>query len=210
MSPAHLFTGLITGFCLLALPLTAQVQTGRELVKLDSRKLVHDIAINATVATTITFPQKVTLMTGFGLVTDPNAVTGMSQAKVAIVHYENVAADTLVVRLVKTGEPCHATIRTAQHIHLFRFVPSPEANLAVIVPPPEEHNAVTPVSAEQVVKNRIDFNSEELVGMLSKVKSRKALQTLNPGLFSGWQERNGLDMATTHRGVTTTIYEIHR
>ncbi|SKB05205.1 hypothetical protein SAMN02745166_04202 [Prosthecobacter debontii] len=194
----------------LATPLWAQVQTGRELVMLDARNNVHDIAINATVATTITFPEKITLLTGFGLVTDPNAGSQLTQSKVALVHYENVADDTLVVRLVKPGDPCHATLRTNRHIYLLRFVPSEAANLAVIVPPPEEKNAAVPVSGEQVVQNRIHFDSEELVGMLSKVKSRKALQTLNPGLFSGWQERNGLDMASTSNGVKASIYEIHR
>ena len=204
------FLCLLSLTLLLALTSQAQVQQGRELVMLDSKKLVHDISINATVATTITFPEKITLLTGFGLVTDPNSAAQMTQAKVAIVHYENVIGDTLVVRLVKPGEPCHATVRTSRHIHLLRFVPADEANLAVIVSPPQEKDAAAPTTPEQVVKNRIDFNSEELVGMLSKIKSRKALQSLNPGLFQGWQERNGLDMTSTYKSVNATIYEIQR
>ncbi|TDU71439.1 hypothetical protein EI77_02563 [Prosthecobacter fusiformis] len=210
MRPPHLFFSLVAYILVMASPLNAQVQEGRELVMLDAKKLVHDIAVNATVATTITFPERITLLTGFGLVTDPNAAVQMAVSKVALIHYENVADDTLVVRLVKTGDPCHVTIRTSRHIHLLRFVPSLEANLAVIVPPPLEKDAAMPTTPAAVVKNRIRYDSQELVGMLSKVKSRKALQTLNPGLFTGWQERNGLDMATTNRQVTTTIYEIHR
>ncbi len=210
MSPSRLFFSLAALLLTAAPPLPAQVQEGRELVTLDAKKLVHDIAINSTVATTVTFPDKITLLTGFGLVTDPNNTAAMAQSKVALVHYENVMEDTLVLRLVKPGEPCHITVRTARHIHLLRLVPSTDANLAVIVPPPLEKDAAMPTTPAAVVKNRLQFDSEELVGMLSKIKSRKALQTLNPGLFSGWQERNGLAMNSTHKEVTASIYEIHR
>ncbi|HYF36658.1 MAG TPA: hypothetical protein VD994_15285, partial [Prosthecobacter sp.] len=190
--------------------LPAQVEPGRELVRLDSNKLVNEIAINDSVATTITFPEKIELMTGFGLMTDPGQEKSMEHSKVARVYYNSVLADTLVVRLLKEGEPCHATVRTARHIYLLRFVPSELANLAVIVPPPAERNATVQTTAEDVVAARIDFRSEELVGVLSKAKARKALQPLNPGLYTGWEERNGLDMATTVDGVTVSIYEIQR
>ncbi len=195
---------------LLPARLPAQVAEGAELVMLDSKKLVNEVAINPMVSTTITFPDKITLMTGFGLVTDSGSAQQLQQSPVAVVHYENVLPDTLVVRLVKTGEPCHATIRTARHIHLLRFVPSDAANLAVIVPPPVEKNAAVQVSAEKVAKTRINFSSDELVGLLGKARNRKALQPLNPGLFAGWEERNGLDMTVSQNGLTTTIYEIQR
>jgi len=190
--------------------LPAQVQEGHELVMLDPKKLVNEIAINSTVATTITFPDKISLLTGFGLVTDPGSAKHMEQSKVALVQYENVLADTLVVRLIKPGEPCHATIRTAKHIYLLRFVPSEQANLAVIVPPPLERDAAVETTPEQIVKSRINFNTDELVGVLSKAKNRKALQPLNPGLFTGWEERNSLDMTVTDKDLTSTIYEIQR
>lgn len=196
--------------CLLARILPAQVQEGHELVMLDPKKLVNEVAINTSVATTITFPEKITLLTGFGLVTDPSAAKHLDQSKVALVHYENVIPDTLVVRLVKPGEPCHATVRTAHHIHLLRLVPADQANLAVIVPPPAEQNAAVQTSPEKVVQNRLRYNTEELVGMLGKARNRKALQPLNPGLFNGWQERNGLDMSVTNNDLTATIYEIQR
>lgn len=203
-------------FCLSALallaaaPLRAQVAEGAELVMLDPKKLVNEVAINPMVSTTITFPEKITLMTGFGLVNDSGAAQQLAQSPVAVVHYENVLPDTLVVRLVKAGEPCHATIRTARYIHLLRFIPSDQANLAVIVPPPVERNAAVQVSPEKVVKNRINFNTDELVGLLGKARNRKALQPLNPGLFAGWEERNGLDMTVSQNGLITTIYEIQR
>ncbi|WP_395735980.1 hypothetical protein [Prosthecobacter sp.] len=193
-----------------ALTLSAQVQPGRELVRLDPKNLVHDIAINANVATTITFPEKISLLTGFGLVTDPAQVNQMTGSKVGIVHYENVIGDTLVVRLVKPGEPCHATVRTTRNIYLLRFVPADEANLAVIVSPPVQVSAAVEVTPDKVVESRIEYNAEELVGMLSKVRNRKALQTLNPGLFNNWQERNGLMMTSTQKELITTIYEIQR
>lgn len=190
--------------------LAAQVQEGRELVMLDPKQLVHEIAINTTVATTITFPDKITLLTGFGLVQDPSAAKNMEQNRVALVHYDNVLADTLVVRLVKPGDPCHATVRTARHMHLLRFVAADQANLAVIVSPPVEQNTAVQTTPEKVVQNRINYNTEELFGVLSKARNRKALQPINPGLFAGWQERNNLDMSVTSNGLTATIYEIQR
>lgn len=189
----------------------AQVQIGRELVRLDAGKnLIHDIAINGNVATTITFPEKITLLTGFGLVTDPAAVNQMTTSKVAVVHYENVLGDTLVVRQVKPGEPCHATVRTARNIYLLRFTPAAEAYLAVIVSPPMERGPTSEVTPEKITDSRIKFDSEELVGMLSKARNRKALQVLNPGLYNGWQERNNLDMTTAQKDLVSTIYEIQR
>jgi hypothetical protein len=202
--------GLLAAFCLLPALLSAQVQEGKELVMLDPKQLVHEIAINSTVATTITFPDKITLLTGFGLVQDPAAAKNMEQNRVALVHYDNVLADTLVVRLIKPGDPCHATVRTAQHMHLLRFVAAENANLAVIVSPPLEQNTAVQTTAEKVVQNRINYNTEELFGVLSKAKNRKALQPINPGLFTGWQERNNLDMSVTNAGLTATIYEIQR
>lgn len=201
---------LLAILCLLPPLLSAQVQEGRELVMLDPKQLVHEISINASVATTITFPDKITLLTGFGLVQDPSAARAMEQNRVALVHYDNVLADTLVVRLIKPGEPCHATVRTARHLHLLRFVAADNANLAVVVPPPLEKNTAVQTTPEKVVENRLNYNTEELFGVLSKARNRKALQPINPGLFTGWQERNDLDMSVTNDGLTATIYEIQR
>jgi hypothetical protein len=78
--------GLLAALCLLPTLLSAQVQEGKELVMLDPKQLVHEIAINSTVATTITFPDKITLLTGFGLVQDPAAAKNMEQNRVALVH----------------------------------------------------------------------------------------------------------------------------
>lgn len=189
----------------------AQIQPGHELVRLDAKNLVHDVSINSTVATTITFPEKITLLTGFGLVKDPGSANQMGTSKIAVVHYENVLGDTLVVRLVKPGEPCHATIRTSKSIYLMRFTPASEAYLAVIVPPAVERTPViTEVTPEKIADNRIKYDAEELVGMLSKARNRKALQPLNPGLYNGWQERNSLDMTTSQKDMVSTIYEIQR
>ncbi len=201
---------LLAVLCLLPPLLSAQVQEGRELVMLDPKQLVHEIAINASVATTITFPDKITLLTGFGLVQDPSAARAMEQNRVALVHYDNVLADTLVVRLIKPGEPCHATVRTARHLHLLRFVAADNANLAVVVPPPLEKNTAVQTTPEKVVQNRLNYNTEELFGVLSKARNRKALQPINPSLFAGWQERNDLDMSVTNDALTATIYEIQR
>lgn len=191
-------------------PASAQVQAGRELVRLSGSQTVHDIAINMNVATTITFPEKVTLLTGFGLVTAPAAAAELVNSKVSVVHYENVLGDTMVVRLIKQGEPCYATIRTARSIYLMRFTPSEAANLAVIVPSPQPAVAASEVQPDVIAQKRIKFSSEELVGMLGKARNRKALQPLNPGLYSGWQERNGLEMTSSQNGLVSTIYELQR
>lgn len=198
--------------CLLLAAVTAdaQVHPGRELVRLDPKNHVHDIDINTNVATTITFPEKISLLTGYGLVTDPGKMNQMTNSKVATVHYESVAGDTLVVRLIKPGEPCHATVRTTRSMYLLRFNAADEANLAVLVSPPVQTSAAVEVSPQKVVDNRIQFSAEELVGMLSKARNRKALQPLNPGLFNGWVERNGLDMTSSQKDMVTTIYEIQR
>ncbi len=188
----------------------AQVQAGRELVRLDPKNHVHDIAINANVATTITFPEKISLLTGYGLVTDPGQLTQMTTAKVSTVHYENVAGDTLVVRLIKPGDPCHATVRTTRSIYLLRFNAAEEANLAVLVSPPMQTSAAVEVGPDKVVENRIQYSAEELVGMLSKARNRKALQPLNPGLYNGWVERNELAITNSQNDMETTIYEIQR
>lgn len=205
-----LFSLLVLGLSLMPVKLTAQVMAGRELVQLNPSNLVHEIAINANIATTITFPEKISLLVGFGLVADPAAATALNLSKVAVIHYENVLADTLVVRLIKPGEPCHATVRTSRSLYLMKFVPSDEANLAVIISPPVQENAAVEVSPNEVVASRLKYDAEELVGMLSKARNRKALQPLNPALFVGWQERNGLEMTVSHQGVLATIYEIQR
>jgi len=192
------------------IPASAQVRVGHELTRLDPKVLVHDIAINGSVATTITFPEQITLLTGFGLITDPGQINQLTTAKVSIVHYENVIGDTLVVRLIKPGEPCHATIRTTRSIYLMRFSPADEANLAVIVSPPAQSTPVGEISADKVTEARIQFNSEELVGMLSKARNRKVLQPLNPALYNGWLERNGIEMTSEQKSVITSIYEIQR
>lgn len=198
--------------CLLLLAghVHAQVRAGRELVRLNPAELVHDIAINSSVATTITFPEKITLLTGFGLVADPGQTAQMTGSKVAVIHYENVIGDTLVVRQIKPGEPCHATVRTARSVYLLRFTPAEEAFLAVIVSPPVAKGPVAEIAPEKIVEGRLKYDSEELVGMLSKARNRKALQVLNPGLYSGWMERNNLDMTSVQKDLVSTIYEIQR
>lgn len=188
----------------------AQVMEGRELVMLDSSRTVHEIAINSNVATTITFPEPVTLLTGYGLVGDASGSNSMAQAKVCVVHYDNTLPDTIVVRLLKPGEPCHATVRTTTGMHLLRFVSSPTANLAVIVSPPGQRSAAREIEPAEVTQTRLTFSSEELVGILGKARNRKALQPLNPALYSGWEERNGIDLTSTVKNRTCSIYEIQR
>ena len=171
--PRHRVWLLAIMLALLSCPAAfAQVQSGRELVRLGNQA-VHDIAINSNVTTTIFFPEKVTLLTGFGLVTAPSNNNQQASAKVCQVHYENTPSDTLVVRLIKPGDPCYATIRTARSIYLMRFTPSDAANLAVIVPSPQPPSAASQVESEVIAQRRIQYSSEELVGMLGKARNRE-------------------------------------
>lgn len=193
-----------------AVPLHAQVKEGSEMVMLNAASAVHEIHINSSVATSIIFPEPVNMLTGFGLVEDSGNLTGMAQSRVCIVHYDNVLDDTLVVRLLKPGEPCHATVRAGKNIHLLRFVAEDEAHLAVIIPPPGQRNTAKEIAPVEVAQKRINYNSDELVGILGKARQRKFLQGVNPALYQGWQERNSLELNTTKEGVTCTIYEIQR
>ena len=208
--PYRSFLALLPACLAAVATLSAQVKPGAELVRLDAKNLLHDIAINGSVATTITFPENITLLTGYGLVTDPGQANQMLSSKVSVVHYENVIGDTLVVRLIKQGDPCHATVRTTRSIYLLRFNAADEANLAVVMAPPAATTAGGEVTPDKVVASRIEYSAEELVGMLSKARNRKALQPLNPALFNGWQERNGLEMTSAQNDMVTTIHEIQR
>ncbi|MEQ1752449.1 MAG: hypothetical protein ABL974_23710 [Prosthecobacter sp.] len=208
MKNALLLLVLLTG--LLMQTASAQVMEGRELVMLDSSTTVHEIAINSNVATTITFPEPVTLLTGYGLVSEAGAANAMAQANVCVVHYDNTLPDTIVVRLIKAGEPCHATVRTTSAMHLLRFISSPSANLAVIVSPPGQRSAAREIDPNDVTHKRLNMSADELVGMLGKARNRKALQPLNPTLYTGWEERNSLDLTSTVKNRTSTIYEIQR
>lgn len=190
--------------------LRAQVKEGSEMVMLNPASGVHEIHINSHVATSIIFPEPVSMLTGYGLVEDIGAVSGMAQSRVCVVHYDNVLSDTLVVRLLRDGEPCHATVRAGKNIHLIRFVSDAEAHMAVIIPPPGLRNTAREVTPPEVAQKRITYNSDELVGMLGKARQRKFLQSVNPALYTGWQERNGLELNTAKDGVTCTIYEIQR
>ncbi len=190
--------------------LHAQVKEGNEMVMLNPASAVHEIHINSHVATSVIFPEPVSMLTGFGLVEDSAAVSGMAQSRTSVVHYELVMSDTLVVRLLKEGDPCHVTVRAGKNIHLLRFAADVEAHLAVIIPPPGQRNTAREVAPVEVAQKRITYNSDELVGMLGRARQRKFLQSVNPALYMGWQERNGLELSTAKDGVTCTIYEIQR
>lgn len=206
----HIASVLLGWLSLQPIDAGAQIREGRELVMLDRNSTIHEIHVNGNVATTITFPGEINFLSGFGLVEDPSVARGMASMPVSAVHFENVQDDTLVLRLLKVGEPIHATVRTGGHIFLLRIVPAEEAHLAVIVPPPGEKSAAVEVGPEALAQDRIKFSSEELVGMLGRARQRKFLQSVNPSLYTGWEERNELDLSVTRDGVTTTIYEVQR
>jgi hypothetical protein len=66
------------------------------------------------------------------------------------------------------------------------------------------------VKPEQIVKNRTVFSSAELVGILSKARQREFLETVNPAIYEGWQQRRGISLSSTHGEVTSTITEVQQ
>lgn len=195
---------------LLQATLHAQVKEGSEMVMLNPATAVHEIHINSNVATSIIFPEPISMLTGFGLVEEVGKVSSMAQSRVSLVHFDNVLDDTLVVRLLKPGEPCHATVRAGKNIYLLRFAAEDEAHLAVIIPPPGQQNTAREIAPTEIAQKRISYNSDELVGILGKARQRKFLQNVNPALYTGWQERNQLELNTSKDSITCTIYEIQR
>jgi len=204
--------------------LPAQVAAGQEMVMLSPSERVHELTLNSQVATTVTFPADVTLMTGYGLVQDANAAASFIEAEklaaasnlqspvkaVTIVHCERAANDTLVMRAVRPGVPCYVTVRCTNKVFLFKLVAGDQANLAVVVGDPGEINTTREVTKEEIVKSRIAYNSTELLGLLGKAKQREFLQTVNPGLYEGWRMRRDLHLVSEDGELRTIIKEIHQ
>ncbi|MCP5541203.1 MAG: hypothetical protein H7A52_13750, partial [Akkermansiaceae bacterium] len=189
----------------------AQVRADEELVVIDGASKMREIAINADVATTLTFESPVTVVTGYGLVSTLESVANFSpENQVTLVHFQQVADDTIVLRSLKDGKPCFVTVRTRDRIHLFKCVPAEEANLAVIVTSEDNSaaNQSVEIEPETVAERRLDQDPMMLVGILSRARERKFLETVNPSLFEGWRERNDLRLESVCQDALVTVYEI--
>ena len=204
--------------------LHAQVAEGQELVSVPGDGSMHELTLNSQVATTLSFPDEINMITGYGLVMDAARAQELMDAEkltaatsrdsliqpVTIVHYAKASPDTIVMRAVRKGTPCFMTVRCGVHIYLFRLVSGVQANLAVVVGEPGSNNPVREVKKKDVVDSRTAFNSSELLGILSKARQRDFLQTVNPDLYIGWRERKELALDSDAGDLKTIITEIQQ
>ena len=189
----------------------SQVREGGELTVIDGTSGLQPVALNFNVATTISFPGEVTLVTGYGLVADMKGVENFSAtSKISVVHFQVVAKDTLVLRMLRPGTPCFMTVRTTEGFFLLKGEDREEANLAVIVTNGDPSKQSRPVTPEMVTERRIQYEPMAMIGILSRAKERAFLENVNPELYQGWEERNNISLVSTSRGAEITIYEIQR
>ena len=220
-----LFSMVIIGM-MWTTPLSAQVAEGKEIVTLPGDGRVQELVLNSQVVTTVTFPSPVTLVTGYGMVLNAEAAQALVNAEkqsvvispemvmkpVTIVHYAQASPDTLALRGVRPGTPCYLTVRCTTTVFLFKLTFGDMANLAVMMQDPAASiaNPVREVKITEVAKTRTVFSSAELVGILSKARQREFLQTVNPGIYSGWRERRGVAMMSSHGDIVSTITELQQ
>ncbi len=203
----------------------AQVAEGQEILALSSRENTHNLVLSTQIATTISFPSEITLVTGYGLVTDANGALELLNAEtvatatlkelaakpVTIVHYAQAAADTLVVRAVRTGTPCYLTVRCGARVFLFKLSVGETANVAVMISDNGPGNGgVREVDKAEILESRTNFTSTGLISILSRAKGRGFLETVNPELYEGWQERRGLTLTSENDTFKATITEIQQ
>lgn len=206
--------------------LHGQVAVGQELVTLSSREAMHELTLNTQVATSITFPADITLVTGYGLVLDAGhaqelmdsealaaaTLKDLAPKPVTIIHYAQASKDTLVMRAVRPGSPCFVTVRCGTRIFLLKCIAGDKANVAVVIADrgaPGDAGAIEIKKAE-IVKQRIAYSSTELLGILSRAKQREFLESVNPDLFDGWAQRRDLALTASNGDITSTITEIQQ
>lgn len=204
----------------------AQVAEGQELISLPPTGNVHELTLNTQIATSVSFPSEITLVSGYGMVLDAAAAQELMDAEkmsgalsrdmavqpVTIVHYAQATPDTLIMRAVRKGTPCYLTVRCSGSIFLFKLVSGEKANLAVVVADPaaSKNAGVREVKPQDIVKTRTVFSSAELVGILSKARQREFLETVNPGIYEGWQQRRGVSLTAKHGDIVSTITEVQQ
>lgn len=203
----------------------AQVVRGQEIVTLSGRDNIFELMLSTQIATSITFPAEITLVTGYGLVVDSahaqeliasesiasTALKDLGSQPVTIVHYAEASRDTLALRAVRKGTPCYLTVRCGTRIFLFKLSVGEKANVAVIISDKGPGNeGVVELKKPDIVKARTNFSSPELIGILSRAKGRGFLETVNPDLYEGWNERRGVRLTSEDDKLTATITEIQQ
>jgi hypothetical protein len=218
---------LWSGLLLAPLPgdgLPAQVTQGQEIVTLSTRESLHELTLSTQIATSITFPAEITLVTGYGLVLDAAraqelidseavaiaTLKDLAPQPVTIVHYAQASRDTLVLRAVRRGTPCYMTVRCGVKIFLFKFTSGEKANIAVVISDKVDNGSAVQVKKEDILKSRTNYSSSELLGILSRAKGRGFLETVNPELYEGWSQRLGLNLTSGDEKLVSTITEIQQ
>ncbi len=221
----HLWRWVLVAAGIAAWPasLSAQLVQGQEMVVVNPGEAVHELLLSSQVATTVTFPGDITLVTGYGMVSDAEKAETLMAAErkaaqdsgttritpITIIQYEQASPDVLVLRAVRAGSPCYMTVRCQGRMFLFKAVAGEQANLAVVIPDPTV-TTVREVAPQEAVKERTKFSSAELVGILSKARQRDFLQGAHPALYHGWNERRNIDLRADHGSLASIIDEIQQ
>jgi len=205
---------LTSFFVLVAATVTGytQVKQGTEMLFLSGKAGLQDIAVNSNVATTIMFPDRVTLVTGYGLVGSLSETVNFSEREggVALLHFQQVSDDTLVVRKIRDGEPCFLTVKAGGRTYLLRCIPALEANLAVFISDKDGAPRAIPLEKKQLGTGRLQYDPMILIGILSRAKQRDFLEPVNPDLYKNWEERHGLELKSVSGTAEVTITTVHR
>ena len=205
-------------------PLHAQVELGQEIVTLSSRDPLHTLTLSTQIATSITFPSEITLVTGYGLVLDAGqaqelidsetvaqaTLKDLAPLPVTILHYAQALPDTLVVRAVRKGSPCYVTVRCSTRSFLFKIVSGDKANITVVISDSAGQDSAIEVKKSDILKERTNYSSTELLGILSRAKGRGFLETVNPMLYDGWSQRRDINLTSSSEHLTARITEIQQ
>jgi hypothetical protein len=195
------------------------------VIQLKGGHALETLKIGSDVTTVVVFPEPVTLLTGHGLAADAEKAAALAKAKVTLAQFESVGPDSLAFRLLQSGaKPCIATVRYGKTgVALLRLTPSETPDVLAMVGSAGggmaaaagpslggQAPAVRALEEEQVTEARIDYSSDELIGILCRAKERKFLERVNPSLYAGWTERNGLKLTAMSGPIASTITEIQR
>lgn len=190
---------------------SGQVLEGQELLVLDGGSGIQRISINASVATTVTFPAPINLVTGFGLVGQMEALANFDPKNtVSLVHFEQVGDDAIVVRLLREGTPCFLTVRSGGRIYLLQCDPAIEAHLAVAISEGNPDAGARPVGKKAIVKSKLVYQPMSLIGILKRAKQRPFLEKEDPSLYEGWEERNDIDLRSKCGDADVVVYAIQK
>ena len=168
------------------------------------------VQVGSSTATTIRFPKEIGTVIGYGLTQGGEEIAMLAKSKVALFHYQQMGK-LLVVRNIKSGNPCSVTVSMDDGLYLLRLVPSDTPNIAVTLAPAESLKPMARhVTSDEVLAKRTKYSAAQLIGILNQARQRKALESTMPGLYASVKERNNLKLSSDFGGVSSTVEEIQR